>query len=178
MGSDRYLPFVPIILEWMQRTLDVHAGEKRSVASLKFARLPRYFSAELLTSASVVVVDRLPVPPLSAMGLPEFASFENQPTSGITYLDTYFIEPSAATNESAHFHELIHVVQWQVLGPQNFLLLYAAGLAEHGYLGCPLEAMAYGHQRRFDVHWPSYSAEEKVQRQTLPLLASQAYDLN
>src|ERR1035437_8223995 len=29
--------------------------------------------------------DRLPVPPLSALGLPEFADFESQPARGITY---------------------------------------------------------------------------------------------
>src|ERR1035437_3419422 len=89
--------------------------------------------------------------PLSALGLREFADFENQPARGITYLDTYFLWRADATDESLHFHELVHVVQWQVLGPKDFLLLYAAGLAESGYRDCRLEAMAYDHQRRFDV---------------------------
>jgi hypothetical protein len=86
------------------------------VASFKFPRLQRYFSEELLSTASVVPIDRLPVPPLSALGLREFADFETQPMGGITYLDTYFLQRvAAATDESLHFHELIHVVQWQVL---------------------------------------------------------------
>ena len=70
---------------------------------------------------------------------------------GITYLDTYFLLPGGADDESLHFHELVHVIQWRVLGPENFLLLYAADLAERGYSDSPLEAMAYGHQQRFDV---------------------------
>jgi hypothetical protein len=46
------------------------------VSSFKFSRLPDYFSEELLNTASVVPTDRLPVPPLSALGLWEFADFE------------------------------------------------------------------------------------------------------
>ena len=122
-----------------------------------------------MNSTSVDITDHLPRPPLSALGLKEFADFESQPISGITYLNTYFLEPSAATGESLHFHELVHVVQWQVLGPHEFLLLYAAGLAESGYRDCPLEAMAYDHQRRFDAGVPPYSVEAEVRAETLAL---------
>ena len=169
MGSDRYLPFLPIILKWIQQTLDAHAHERRAVSSFNFPRLPRYFSEGLLNTASVVRCDRPPVPPLSALGLREFADFESQPARGITYLDTYFLWHADATDESLHFHELVHVVQWQVLGPKDFLLLYAAGLAESGCRDCRLEAMAYEHQRRFDAGDPPYSVEAEVREQTLAL---------
>src|ERR1039458_2309150 len=54
MGSDRYLPFLPIILNWIQQTLDDHAHERRTVSSFNFPRLPHYFSEGLLNTASVV----------------------------------------------------------------------------------------------------------------------------
>ena len=168
MGPDRYLPFLPTILNWIQQTLDAHAGERRAVSSFKFSRLPSYFSEGLLNTASVVPIDRLPVPPLSALGLWEFADFENQPLSGITYRHSYFLQRSAAaTDESLHFHELVHVVQWQLLGPKAFLLLYAAGLAGHGYRRCALEAMAFDHQGRFAAGDPPYPVEAEVLRETL-----------
>jgi hypothetical protein len=170
MASDRYAEFLPAISKCIQETLDANADKAKSVASFQFPRLPRYFSEQLLTTTSVVITDHLPRPPLSAWGLSEFASFEQQPMNAITYLDTYFVKTSAAADESLHFHELIHVIQWQVLGPKNFLLLYADGLTKRGYLECPLEAIAYGHQRRFDVEWPSYSVEAEVRKQTLELL--------
>ena len=170
MASDRYAEFLPAISKWIQETLDAHAGKAKPVASFQFPRLPRYFSEQLLTTTSVVITDHLPRPPLSALGLSAFSSFEKQAMRAITYLDTYFLEPGAATDESMHFHELVHVVQWQVLGPKNFLLLYADGLTKRGYLECPLEAIAYGHQRKFDVHWPSYLVEGEVRKQTLELL--------
>ena len=98
MGSDRYLPFLPIILNWIQQTLDAHARERRPVSSFNFPRLPHYFSEGLLNTASVVPCDRLPVPPLSALGLREFAEFESQPARGITYRDTYFLWRADATD--------------------------------------------------------------------------------
>lgn len=170
MPSERYLKLLPVISKWLQETLDAHAGIARPVVSFGFPRLPRYYSEQLLGTTNVVITDRLPMPPLAEWGLPEFANFERQPMSAITYLDTYFVEPSTAADESVHFHELVHVIQWQVLGPKDFLLLYAAGLAEFGYLESPLEKMAYVHQHRFEVDWPSYSVEEEVRRQTLALL--------
>jgi hypothetical protein len=48
-------------------------------------------------------------------------------------------------------------------------LLYAAGLAESGYRDCPLEAMAFDHQRRFDAGDPPYLIEAQARAQTLAL---------
>jgi hypothetical protein len=130
MAANRYVEFLPVIAKWIQETLGTSAGMARSVESFHFPQLPHYFSEQLLRTTKAVITDRLPVPPLTALGLPEFAAFETHPMSGITYLDTYFLLPDGALDESLHFHELIHVIQWQVLGPKDFLLLYAAGLAE------------------------------------------------
>ena len=61
----------------------------------------------------------------------------------------YYVRP-AQLSESLHFHELVHVVQWKTLGIREFLLTYAIGLAQHGYLHSPLEALAYELQKRFE----------------------------
>jgi len=82
--------------------------------------------------------------------LPEFAAFEEGDYAGITFKDTYFMHASQGTDESIHFHELVHVVQWAHLGVERFLLAYAAGLAANGYRNSPLEAMAYDLQDYFD----------------------------
>jgi hypothetical protein len=70
----------------------------------------------------------MPRPPLSSWGLTRFADFEHGNFSGITFLDTFFIKQDQSENETLHFHELIHVIQWRVLGPERFLYLYADGL--------------------------------------------------
>jgi len=142
---------LPLIERWIDELLRQHRPFARSVASLPFERLRRCYLPETLAAARVVYVDRVPTPPLTAMGLPEFAAFEHMDANGITFRDTFFVERALADDESLHFHELVHIVQWRVLGPRDFLLAYAAGLATpEGYAGNPLEVIAYGLQEQFE----------------------------
>src|SRR5689334_21417129 len=106
----------PLILGWIQNTIARHAAVARTVSSLGFKRLPHYFSPPVLSVAKVVYVSAVPAPPLSAIGLNQFADFENMDAAGITYLDTFFSREEMRGNEAHHFHELIHVIQWQELG--------------------------------------------------------------
>jgi hypothetical protein len=86
------------------------------------------------------------------------------------YLDTYFVLWHEAERESLHFHELVHVDQWQVLGLARFLALYAEGLEKQGYRYGPLEVMAYDHEARFNSNGEPYAVEAAV-RQQLQLYA-------
>jgi hypothetical protein len=150
MNLESLLPKVPLITGWIDRTLAAHAKEAHSVASFGFKRLPTFYSAECLARAKVVAIERVPVPPLTSIGLPEFGEFERGIYTGITFKDTYFVAATQRGNESLHFHELVHIVQWAHLGVEKFLLAYAAGLASNGYRNSPLEAMAYDLQAYFD----------------------------
>ena len=144
---------LPLATAWIHDTLAAHAAQARPVTSFGFRRLPLYYPEELLQRTKVVALPgKLPVPPLRAWGLdlPAFAKFENQPNDGITYLDTYFVQEPLATDESLHFHELVHVLQWAHLGPERFLLDYALGLAQFDYRDSPLETMAYDLQAEFE----------------------------
>jgi len=133
----------PLILGWIRKTLAEHAPNARSVASLGFKRLSVYFSPAVLGRAKVVYVEKVPAPPLSAIGLRQFSDFENMDAGGITYLDTFFSRNEMRGNEAHHFHELVHVVQWEVMGPRAFIGAYADGLERIGYRASPLETMAY-----------------------------------
>jgi hypothetical protein len=150
VNLENLLPKLPLITGWIDATLTAHAGAARPVADFGFKRLPNFYSPELLARTKVVAVARVPVPPLTAIGLPEFAAFEQGDYAGITFKDTYFMQASQVANESIHFHELVHVVQWAHLGVERFLLAYAAGLAANGYRNSPLETMAYDLQDYFD----------------------------
>ena len=140
-----------------------HAGNTRTVVSRGFPRLPLYFSADTLISAKVVLIDQLPIPPLSSWGLTRFADFERGNFNGITYLNTFFIKRDELENETIHFHELIHVVQWRVLGPEQFLRSYTDGLERFGYIDCPLEVMAYDAEAAFMAN-DIFDAEKMVAR--------------
>lgn len=142
---------LPSVAAWVSDTLRAHHARARPVASCGFARLARCFSPQLLAQARVVALNAPPTPPLTRLGLPQFAAFEQMEPLGITYLDTFFIRTGEERNEALHFHELIHVVQWRLLGTENFFLTYAAGLLKAGYRDSPLEVMAYSTEDRFQA---------------------------
>lgn len=162
MTPQEFQVVYPRVMAWIHQSLASHAKQARSVASLKFPRLPSYFSSELLTSASVVHVEQVPMPPLSALGLNQFAAFEKGNYDGVTYLDTFFLKHHRATDERLYFHELIHVVQWRLLGAERFVANYAAGLEAHGYRNCPLECMAYDAEATFVQSAQPFDAEKLV----------------
>ena len=132
----------PVVLDWIKGTLSVHASKAQSVASLGFKRLPLYFHQDILTKAKVVYLPAVPLPPLSAMGLGQFTDFENMDSDGITFVDMILSRYEMRENEGHHFHELVHVVQWEFLGTKRFVEAYADGLERCGYRAAPLEAMA------------------------------------
>ena len=154
----------PKVMGWIQQTLVAYKTLARSVTSKNFKLLPLYFSRTQIEAAKFVVVDRVPVPPLSAIGLSRFKEFERGDYDGISYLDTYFLKRSGADNESLHFHEMIHLVQWRLLGAEFFLAMYAGGLERFGYHDSPLEKMAYDAQELFARSGPVFDAEKLVEQ--------------
>lgn len=162
MTPGEFQALYPHLIGWIRLTLAAHKKNAKSVASVGFVRLPLYFSHELLASTKYVAVDRAPTPPLSALGLKRFADFERGDYDGITYLDTVFLKKSHVADEGLYFHELIHVIQWRVLGAERFLAAYADGLETFGYRNSPLEAMAYDAQAAFAQSTQIFNAEKLV----------------
>ena len=167
---------LPRVREWIDRFVADHAGQARAVHTLGFKRLAACFPHDLLERAKVVTLSRVPFPPVSSFGLPEFAPDEQQAFAGITFLDTYYLQRGQCS-ESLHFHEMVHIVQWARLGPDNFLMAYGVGSAMFGYRESPLEEMAYDLQSMFDSGGPLKPMvpmiEERtddIWRQVAPLL--------
>jgi hypothetical protein len=144
---------LPAVREWIYELLERNKEQAVPIINLGFGRLQQIFPKDLLErSRLVVVTTKLPFPPVSNMGLPEFAEMENMTMDGITYKNTFFVN-HLHQSESLCFHELVHVIQWERLGVDNFLLAYGVGLRQSGYLdyrNSPLEEMAYSLQTRFD----------------------------
>ena len=67
-------------------------------------------------------------------------------------------------DESLHFHELIHILQWNELEADKFILAYALGLLEFGYSDSPFERIAYELQDKFDSGMQIENLEATVRR--------------
>jgi hypothetical protein len=165
MRPEDFQAVFPHFMDWIARTLRAHAAETQTVASKNFSRLPKYFSDNLLNEARVVIVECVPMPPLTSLGLRQFTEFERSDNSGVTYLDTFFLRRERAHDEALYFHELIHVVQWRLLGPARFLATYVEGLEAWGYRNSPLEVMAYDAEDKFARATTVFDAERLVAEQ-------------
>lgn len=167
LTAEQFQVLYPKLMGWIDLRLAMHRGTAATVASAGFARLPEYFGQALLNEAQFVVVAKVPVPPLAQIGLTsaEFMHFEQMEALGITYRQTFFVRKDAAQREALFFHELIHVVQWKLLGAEEFLKRYAAGLAEFGYRNSPLEVMAYVAEERFSESREVFDAVRYVKEE-------------
>lgn len=69
-------------------------------------------------------------------------------------------------NRATLFHELVHAVQYRVLGLRRFSRLYVRGFLENGgYDGIPLERQAYELEEKFSGNPKrGFSVEEDVMR--------------
>jgi hypothetical protein len=171
MTPEEFAAVFPLVLAWIRKTITDHEHSATTIATKGFKRLPFYFSQELLETTKVVSVARIPVPPLSSIGLQRFRDFESGDWEAITYIDTIFLKRARAGDEGLHFHELVHVVQWRLLGPERFLKMYADGLEQFGYRESPLERMAYSAQAEFRRSKRVFDAQEWVLRELRKLSA-------
>jgi hypothetical protein len=110
-----------------------------SASDLERVRAVQAGSAAQTETAS----ESVPNPPFYAdleklgfTGLPDFTTMP-----AITFDDVVvFHEP---LTPQLIFHELVHVVQYRLLGVDEFARLYVRGYLHGGYIGTPLEICAY-----------------------------------
>lgn len=138
---------------WVERRRQVHRRRASPLAEEVRAQLEQWFEPGTLSRARIRSVPPFRNPavfahlPWSLPRLPVHAAI----TFGDTILVSRLPAPGPAP-ASLVFHELVHVVQYDVLGIAEFTRLYLAGWVAHGfrYRRIPLEVMAFELQRRFD----------------------------
>lgn len=117
--------------------------------------LSGFFPPAFLENTFFVLVDEVPAPDLEEVLDSEALSVAGNGTSvddsldGVAYKDTYYIRRSMADDMGLHFHELVHIAQWQLLGAPIFIERYLKEVRQYGYDCAPLEAMAYALERYF-----------------------------
>lgn len=163
MMKDILLSYLPGIQEWIKLNNQQYKSEAISISELGSHRLSSYYDKSLLETTKVIYVPVVPFPPVESLGLGQLKNMSRLNMAGITFDDMIFIHELHKT-ESIHFHELIHAIQWNVLGFKDFLLVYALGIELYGYQHCPLETMAYYYQKKFDnnVRLPALAREIEI----------------
>jgi hypothetical protein len=106
--------------------------------------------------------ERVPNPPfyaeLEKLGFSGLPNFSTMPA--ITFDDVVvFHEP---LTPQLIFHELVHVVQYRLLGVEEFARLYVRGYLHGGYGGTPLEICAYELDGRFIMGSVGFDVQAEV----------------
>lgn len=139
--------------EWISLQREVHRPHAGPVPALHRGELTGLFEPTTLENARIRRVPIIDNPSFYAQLGQVLLDFRVM--AGITYGDTILISSARVPGEppvSLVFHELVHVVQYIVLGIEEFARQYVLGWAENGfdYLKIPLETQAYGLQARFE----------------------------
>jgi hypothetical protein len=128
------------------------------------ATLQGYFDAVDLERACIVIADPLPIsdPPFAAavhrLGF-DFPSVAL--TAAITF--DHVIVSRERMSPALLFHELVHVVQYRLLGVSAFAYQYVQGFLSGGsYHGIPLEGCAFALERRFVTESRPFRVEAEV----------------
>lgn len=174
MNLDDFLHFlIENGCRWVESQREVHRPSARALAEPERSEFTRWFESETLDRAKVKLVPVIENPDfysiLRGRGIPDPLDFRIM--SGITFVDTILISQSQIPPDSRLlpllFHELVHVVQYEILGWRAFVDRYVRGWAENGftYSAIPLERDVYELQVRYesDLH-PGFSVTAEVRR--------------
>ena len=153
-------------VSWIQFQRDTYRPCARGLSNTEKNEFEGFFSREILDMVMVQDVPVIKNPDFYSMlrerGIPEPPDLST--AIGITYIDTILISKKYATTSSQWlpllFHELIHVVQYELLGVRGFMEEYVRDWIERGfsYSSIPLETHAFELQSRYEseprAHFP------------------------
>ncbi len=149
------------IENWIDETLRDHLDKRVSCDCFATA-FNGFYPTAFLSKSYYVVVDEIPKPDFTELREAGLGDFIDMAVDGITYKDTYFISRGCENNLELHFHELVHVLQWEILGVSDFINRYIEEVNQHGYEFSPLEKMAYALQDCFRNKVSSFSVPDYI----------------
>lgn len=150
------------IENWIDETNRVYLSKRRSCSILE-AEFAGFYPSPFLKESYFVVVAEIPKPNFPELREIGLGDFIEMPVSGITYKDTYYVSEEFASVLRLHFHELVHVVQWRLLGAGSFISRYISEIQQYGYNAAPLEKMAYALDEHYFTGGPHIDVPSFVQ---------------
>lgn len=166
----------PQVLEkahnWLWKQRDLHRAKARRLTDDERLPLQDYYDTQILDTVRVATVDQISNPPfydeLTESGFP---ILDISRSAGITFVDCIVIRRMFQQHFpswiSILFHELVHVVQFELLGPRTVLEAYLQAWEQNGYQyhDVPFEIQAYRLEARFKRHEPLFSVREVVEQE-------------
>ena len=149
------------IEKWIHE-LNASHEQVRHSCSILHDHFNGFYSIDFLKTAYFVVTDNIPKPDFPELREAGLGDFIDMDAGGITYNDTYYIKQNAVNVLSLHFHELVHVIQYDELTQQGFIKRYIQEIKDFGYDNAPLEKMAYELEDRYKKNGAHLNVEQFV----------------
>ena len=158
MNEKYYLQFIEKAIEWVISQKEKYRPKGVPLSSDEQQEMAHFFPIATLCNvktSKVPIIENPPFyPELQSVGI---SLIDFSKMQGITFVDTILI--SQARYPKQHewlpliFHELVHVIQYQLLGIDVFIEQYIKGFIEHSfsYENIPLESNAYELQNRYMI---------------------------
>lgn len=157
---------------WISEQRDRHFEASESLPDTTRAALRGYFEPETLDRARIGRTSLIENPPFydqfEAAG--QAIPLDFSVWAGITFGDVILLSDSGASGSMPHsvvFHEMVHLVQYGILGIDEFARRYVTALAwnRFQYMTIPLEMTAFDLQDRFErSDGRPFPAEAEIRR--------------
>ncbi len=157
---------------WLREQRELHRAKGRRLTDDERLPLQGYYDAQVFDNVRVATVNRISNPPFyDELTGSDFPILDLSGSAGITFIDCVVIRRPFQQHFpswiSILFHELVHVVQFEILGPRKVLEAYlqAWEQTEYQYHDVPFEIQAYRLEARFERHEPLFSVREVVEQE-------------
>jgi hypothetical protein len=160
--------FVALACAWIREQRALHHLLAQPLPDAGKVTLAPFFPQAALDRARWRAVPAIENPPFLAEAAPFGVTLDFSRMDGITFDDTFLVREAALAGnaDALVFHELVHIVQYGLLGIDEFISQYVAGYLSSGeYYTIPLELVAYTLQMRWMIDPAAvFSVEGMVQR--------------
>ncbi len=162
---------------WVKRQREQYHPRGKPLPPETHASLAPFFFPETLESVRIVRVPLIENPAFYGTLLTsrKILLLDFRRATGIAFVDTVLLSSrflSGPPPLSLLFHEIVHVVQYRLLGVSEFSRRYVLGWVENGYRyeAIPLEQQAYSLTARFVQSQEEFSVDLEVEK-TMPTCA-------
>jgi hypothetical protein len=164
---------------WVAQQRMTYRDQGQKLSPEAVAEFSRYFDGKLLQEVRTVLVPAIDNPGFidqyrSLFTLFKVPLLDFSTMSAITFVDTILLVAGSVGSDldPLVFHELVHVLQYDILGLDRFVEQFINGWVNQGfnYAAIPLEMDAYELQNRFETEaGQAFEVREEV-AQRLELL--------
>jgi hypothetical protein len=166
--------------QWIGQQRMAYRPAGHELSEMAFQEFSRFFAPSLLKQVRLVTVPAIENPPFlaqlgSVLALARVPVLDFSSMAALTLVDTVLLTEKAARSDldSSVFHELVHVVQYDLVGLDKFVDLFINGWVNQGfnYPAIPLEMDACEMQYRYEGDpGLTFDVQEEVSRRLELLL--------